>query len=228
MTPTQRTKLQDDLVRGYELVDGTARLAAMNLLARMGTPTATRPSRCAPIPLIADPGRRWSGGASRTMSGKKSSLTMVVGADGREAREEREIERQDFVANDEEAAELRASAYHHDDPRYQRSGCGRAAGQRPRGRRGRDHPTQAARPDFDLHTMLRLPTGIHAQGVKANVLLRQEGGTARAAGRSDCGSTTCGRTSTSPSSRTAWRADLDDFVTAYQPGGRGQREEGER
>ena len=24
------------------------------------------------------------------------------------------------------------------------------------------------------------------------------------------------------------RADLDDFVTAYQPGGRGQREEGER
>lgn len=47
--------------------------------------------------LIADPGRRWSVVLSNPPFGRKSSLTMV-GADGREVREERDIERQDFVA----------------------------------------------------------------------------------------------------------------------------------
>lgn len=32
LTPTQRKHLRDTFVTGYELVDGTARLAAMNLL----------------------------------------------------------------------------------------------------------------------------------------------------------------------------------------------------
>ena len=60
MTPNQRAKLQDELVSGYELVDGTARLAAMNLLLHgMGTADGdslidVRDS------LIADPGKRWS------------------------------------------------------------------------------------------------------------------------------------------------------------------------
>jgi type I restriction enzyme M protein len=36
---------------------------------------------------------------------------------------------------------------------------------------GREGPPQAAGDDCDLHTILRLPTGIfYAQGVKANVL----------------------------------------------------------
>ena len=46
--------------------------------------------------LIADPGERWSVVLSNPPFGRKSSLTMV-GADGREVREDREIERQDFV-----------------------------------------------------------------------------------------------------------------------------------
>jgi type I restriction enzyme M protein len=46
--------------------------------------------------LIADPGPRWSVVLSNPPFGRKSSLTMV-GADGREAREDVEIERQDFV-----------------------------------------------------------------------------------------------------------------------------------
>ena len=42
LTPTQRDHLRDELVHGYELVDGTARLAAMNLLLH-GIGTARRP-----------------------------------------------------------------------------------------------------------------------------------------------------------------------------------------
>ena len=84
-------------MRGYELVDGTARLAAMNLLLHgMGTADGDSLIEVRDS-LIADPGRRWSVVLSNPPFGKKSSLTMV-GADGREAREEREIERQDFVA----------------------------------------------------------------------------------------------------------------------------------
>jgi type I restriction enzyme M protein len=85
--------------------------------------------------------------------------------------------------------------------------------------------------DFDLHTMLRLPTGIfYAQGVKANVLFFDKK-VARPG---------------QPWTERLWvydlrtnkhftlkqnplrRADLDEFVTAYKPGGRGQREESER
>ena len=84
--------------------------------------------------------------------------------------------------------------------------------------------------ECDVHTLLRLPTGIfYAQGVKANVLFfdRKPG-------------------SDTPWTKELWiydlrtnqhftlktnplrRADLDDFVESYKPGQRGKREESER
>jgi type I restriction enzyme M protein len=84
--------------------------------------------------------------------------------------------------------------------------------------------------ECDVHTLLRLPTGIfYAQGVKANVLFfdRKPG-------------------SDTPWTRDLWiydlrtnkhftlktstltRADLDDFVECFKPGRRGRREESER
>ncbi|HEY7819543.1 MAG TPA: N-6 DNA methylase, partial [Vicinamibacteria bacterium] len=84
--------------------------------------------------------------------------------------------------------------------------------------------------ECDVHTLLRLPTGIfYAQGVKANVLFFDR----------------------KPASETPWtkelwiydfrtnkhftlkqnplrRADLDEFVKAYKPGAHNEREEGER
>jgi type I restriction enzyme M protein len=85
--------------------------------------------------------------------------------------------------------------------------------------------------DFDLHTMLRLPTGIfYAQGVKANVLFFDK----KPAGER-------------PWTERLWvydlrtnshftlkqnplrRAHLDDFVASYKPGEpRSERTEGER
>ena len=53
--------------------------------------------------------------------------------------------------------------------------------------------------ECDVHTLLRLPTGIfYAQGVKANVLFfDRKPASASAADQRSCGSTTCAPTSTS-------------------------------
>jgi type I restriction enzyme M protein len=57
--------------------------------------------------------------------------------------------------------------------------------------------------ECDVHTLLRLPTGVfYAQGVKANVLFFDRKPARRRRGPRSCGSTTCAPTSTSPSSRT--------------------------
>ncbi len=169
MTPVQRDKLQNDLVRGYELVDGTARLAAMNLLLHgMGTAGGDSLIEVRDA-LIADPGPRWSVVLSNPPFGRKSSLTMV-GADGREVREEREIERQDFVAT---TSIKQLNFVQHIMTILDTNG--RAAVVLPDNVLFEGGAGETIRrkllTDFDLHTMLRLPTGIfYAQGVKANVL----------------------------------------------------------
>ncbi|WP_460600835.1 class I SAM-dependent DNA methyltransferase [Flexivirga lutea] len=169
MTPKQRDHLRDTFATGYELVDGTARLASMNLLLH-GMGKSNGPSLIeVKDSLIADPGDRWSVVLSNPPFGRKSSLTMV-GADGREVREDREIERQDFVATTSNKqlnfvqhimtildTNGRAAVVLPDNVLFE-SGAGETI-------------RRKLLADFDLHTMLRLPTGIfYANGVKANVL----------------------------------------------------------
>ena len=169
MTPDQRAHLRDRFVRGVELVDGTARLAAMNLLLHgIGRPDG--PSLIdVKDSLIADPGQRWSLVLSNPPFGRKSSITMV-GADGREAREDREIERPDFVVT---TANKQFNFVQHIATILDING--RAAVVVPdnvlfEGGVGETLRRRMLR-DFDVHTLLRLPTGIfYAQGVKANVL----------------------------------------------------------
>ncbi|GAA1989595.1 class I SAM-dependent DNA methyltransferase [Isoptericola halotolerans] len=169
MTPPQRDHLRDTFVHGVELVDGTARLAAMNLLLH-GIGDANGESVIeVKDALIADPVRRWSVVLANPPFGTKSSVTMV-GADGREAREEREIERQDFVVT---TSNKQLNFLQHIMTILDINGRGAVvlpdnvlfeggAGETLRRRLLRD---------FDLHTLLRLPTGVfYAQGVKANVL----------------------------------------------------------
>ena len=229
MTPIQRAKLQDDFVRGYELVDGTARLAAMNLLLHgMGAADGdslidVRDS------LTADPGIRWSVVLSNPPFGKKSSLTMV-GADGRQVREDREIERQDFAAT---TSNKQLNFVQHIMTILEVGG--RAAVVLPDNVLFEGGAGEAIRRrllnDFDLHTLLRLPTGIfYAQGVKANVLFFDKK-PARPG---------------QPWTERLWvydlrtnkhftlkqnplrRVDLDEFVAAFQPGRHADRVESER
>ena len=169
MTPTQREKLRDDFVHGYELVDATARLAAMNLLLHgMGRYDGdslidVRDS------LTSAPSRRWSVVLSNPPFGRKSSMT-VVGDDGREVREDREIVRQDFVAT---TSNKQLNFVQHIMTILDVNG--RAAVVLPDNVLFEGGAGEVIRrkllTDFHLHTLLRLPTGIfYAQGVKANVI----------------------------------------------------------
>ena len=230
MTPNQREHLREGLVRGYELVDGTARLAAMNLLLHgMGTPNGESLIEVKDS-LIADPGERWSVVLSNPPFGRKSSLTMV-GADGREVREDLEIERQDFVAT---TSNKQLNFVQHIMTILDTNG--RAAVVLPDNVLFEGGAGEVIRrkllTDFDLHTMVRLPTGVfYAQGVKANVLFFDKK-VARPG---------------QPWTERLWvydlrtnkhftlkqnplrRADLDDFVAAFKPGEpRSDRTESER
>ncbi|MGC5233063.1 N-6 DNA methylase [Streptomyces albogriseolus] len=169
MTPPEREHLRDSFVYGAELVDGTARLAAMNLMLHgIGTPTGDSLIEVKDA-LIADPGKRWSVVLANPPFGTKSSITMV-GEDGKANRDDRAIERQDFVVTTSNKQlnflqhimtildiNGRAAVVLPDNVLFE-AGAGETL------RRRLLH-------DFDLHTLLRLPTGVfYAQGVKANVL----------------------------------------------------------
>jgi type I restriction enzyme M protein len=169
LTPDDRRHLRDRFVRGVELVDGTARLAAMNLLLHgIGNPKGASLIDVKDA-LLTDPGQRYSVVLSNPPFGRKSSITMV-GADGREAKEDRAIERADFVVT---TANKQLNFVQHISTILEING--RAAVVLPDNVLFEGGAGEVIRRrllnDFDLHTMLRLPTGIfYAQGVKANVL----------------------------------------------------------
>jgi len=169
LTPVQRDRLRDDFAHGTELVDGTARLAAMNLLLHgIGTPNGASLIDVRDA-LINDPGDRYSIVLSNPPFGRKSSMTMV-GADGRESKEDTEIERSDFVAT---TSNKQLNFVQHIMTILDING--RAAVVLPDNVLFEGGAGEVLRRkllnDFDLHTILRLPTGIfYAQGVKANVL----------------------------------------------------------
>jgi len=218
-TPEQRDKLRTIFARGVELVDGTARLAAMNLVLHgMAQPGDDSPIEVRDALIRAD-GRHYSVVLANPPFGRKSSITMV-GADGREAREDTEVARPDFwvtTANKQlnfvqHIAQLmtvhgRAAVVLPDNVLFE-GGAGETIRKR-------------LLAEFDLHTMLRLPTGIfYAGGVKANVLFFDKR-TARPG---------------QPWTETLWvydlrtnqhftqkqnplrREHLDDFVECYRPG----------
>ncbi|MDJ1372442.1 class I SAM-dependent DNA methyltransferase [Gulosibacter molinativorax] len=218
LTPTQREHLRDGFAHGTELVDGTARLAAMNLLLHgIGTAEGESPIDVRDA-LISDPGKRYSVVLSNPPFGRKSSMTMI-GADGRESKEDTEIERADFVTT---TSNKQLNFVQHIMTILEING--RAAVVLPDNVLFEGGAGEVLRrkllSDFDLHTILRLPTGIfYAQGVKANVLFFDK----------------------KPASETPWtrklwvydlrtnqhftlkqnplrRAHLDEFVAACKPG----------
>lgn len=170
ITPDQRTALTEGrTVRGVELVDGTARLATMNMFLHgigqaTGEPVidvhdalATKPARSASMVLANPP------------FGKKSSIT-VVGDGGRAEREDVAYNRQDFWVTTTNkqlnfvqhiasllAIDGRAAVVVPDNVLFE-GGAGETIRRR-------------LLKEYDVHTLLRLPTGIfYAGGVKANVV----------------------------------------------------------
>jgi type I restriction enzyme M protein len=227
-TPDEAIHLRDSFVHGVELVDGTARLASMNMLLHgIGTPDGNSLVEVKDA-LTADPGNRYSVVLANPPFGTKSSVKMI-GADGKEAPGNLEIVRDDFWVT---TSNKQLNFVQHIKTILDMNG--RAAVVLPdnvlfEGGAGETLRRRLLK-EFDVHTLLRLPTGIfYAGGVKANVLFFDK----------------------KPASETPWtstlwvydlrtnqhftmkqnpmrREHLQDFVDAYKPGKRDERVESER
>ncbi len=215
----QKRHLRLDALRGVELVDGVTRLCAMNLLLHGIGPVSDEadPPVKTDDSLRADPSARFDVVLSNPPFGRKSSV-MTVTAEGDQEREALTVVRDDFWASTSNkqlnfvqhiktilAIPGRAAVVVPDNVLFE-GGAGETV------RRKLLH-------ECDVHTLLRLPTGIfYAQGVKANVLFFDKK-----------------PASPTPWTKTLWiydlrtnvrltlktnplkRADLDEFVACYRP-----------
>jgi hypothetical protein len=154
--------------RTYELVQATARVCAMNMMLHgIGS------EKSVPVvvgdALASDPGERYDVVLANPPFGKKSS-TVIVGEDGRTSTEKDTIERDDFWAT---TSNKQLNFVQHIKTLLKTHG--RAAVVLPdnvlfEGGAGETIRKKLLH-ECDVHTLLRLPTGLfYAQGVKANVL----------------------------------------------------------
>jgi type I restriction enzyme M protein len=226
----QQQHLRHQALHGWEIVDNTARLCVMNLyLHGIGVNGGTSPTGGGESPihvsdsLAAHPGQYFDMVLTNPPFGKKSSVTFVTD-EGEIRREAQNIVREDFWTSTSNkqlnfVQHVRsilnmngtAAVVVPDNVLFE-GGAGEVV------RRKLLH-------ECDVHTLLRLPTGIfYAQGVKANVLFFDR----------------------KPASETPWtkqlwiydlrtnmdftlktrplvRADLDEFVACYHPENRHDR-----
>jgi type I restriction enzyme M protein len=222
----QKQVLRNDTFNGWEIVDNTARLCVMNLylhgIGSDDSPVEVNDS------LISDPGQRFNMVLTNPPFGKKSSITIVNG-EGRADRSALSYERNDFWATTSNkqlnfvqhiATLLKinggAAVVVPDNVLFE-GGAGETVRRR-------------LLQGFDVHTLLRLPTGIfYAQGVKANVLFfdkkpgREQAWTEKV-WIYDLRTNMHFTLKTNPMRE----ADLSDFIQCYNPENRHQREETER
>ena len=221
LTKDQKRFLDEKALWGWELVQNTARLCAMNFMLH-GIGGDTLPITVADS-LASDPGERFDMVLTNPPFGKKSSTT-IVAENGKVSKEKETIERDDFWATTSNkqlnfVQHIKTLLVQH----------GRAAMVIPdnvlfEGGAGETVRRKLLH-ECDVHTLLRLPTGLfYAQGVKANVIFFDK----------------------KPASETPWtkklwiydfrtnkdftlktnplkREDLDEFVKCYNPENRHQR-----
>ena len=226
MDQGQRAHLRDRALHGWEIVDSAARLGVMNLYlhgiggdeTNIGVDDSLRDSPSEHFDLVL----------TNPPFGRKSSLTFV-NSEGESVKESLVVERVDFWAT---TSNKQLNFVQH--VRTLLKNTGRAAVVVPDNVLFEGGAGETVRrkllADCDVHTLLRLPTGVfYAQGVKANVLFFDRK-----------------PASATPWTRDLWiydlrtnrrftlkanpltRADLDDFVASYNAGNRLEREESER
>jgi len=228
LDPDQKKHLRFDALRGWEIVDATARLCVMNLLLHgIGSEEAESPV-IVDDALKADPGERFEMVLTNPPFGRKSSMTFVS-EEGQVGREDLVVVRDDFWAS---TSNKQLNFVQH--VRTLLDIGGRAAVVVPdnvlfEGGAGETVRRKLLH-ECEVHTLLRLPPGIwYAPGVKANVLFFDR----------------------KPASETPWTRELwvydlrtnqhftlkqnplraehlRDFVDAFRPGERHLREEAER
>jgi type I restriction enzyme M protein len=223
----QKRELRYDALSGEEIVDGTARLCAMNLYLH-GIGGDECPVKSGVDSLASPPAESYEIVLTNPPFGKKSSIT-VVNEEGEQTKEAAIYYRDDFWATTsnkqlnflQHVKSLlkihgRAAIVVPDNVLFE-GGAGETV------RRKLLH-------ECDVHTLLRLPTGIfYAQGVKANVLFFDRK-----------------PASENPWTKTLWiydfrtnqhftlktdplkRENLDDFVACFNPTNRHERKPSER
>ena len=222
----QQRHLRYEALRGWEIVDGTARLCVMNMFLH-GIGGDESPIRVADS-LAADPDDRFEMVLTNPPFGKKSSF-VVVNAEGETERESLVVVRDDFWAS---TSNKQLNFVQHIKTLLKING--RAAVVVPdnvlfEGGAGETVRRKLLQ-ECDVHTLLRLPTGVfYAQGVKANVLFfdRRAGGERAATEKLwiyDFRTNQHFTLKTNP----LLRGDLDDFVACYNPDNRHDRVESER
>ena len=218
LTKARLKKLKEEPFKGREPVQATARLCAMNMLLHGIGSQDFEPIVVADS-LGADPGDRFDLVLTNPPFGKKSSTT-IVGEEGKVSKERDVIERGDFWTT---TSNKQLNFVQHVKTLLKQNG--RAAVVVPdnvlfEGGAGETIRRKLLH-ECDVHTLLRLPTGLfYAQGVKANVLFFDK----------------------KPASETPWtkklwiydlrtnkhftlktdplkREDLDEFVECYGAGG---------
>lgn len=163
----QKLFLKLKTFKGWDIVDAVARLCVMNLyLHGIGgdqSPITVGDS------LIADSGERFDMVLTNPPFGKKSSITIING-EGKADRESLTYERQDFWTT---TSNKQLNFLQHVKTLLKING--KAAIVVPDNVLFEGGAGEVIRKkllsEFDVHTLLRLPTGVfYAQGVKANVL----------------------------------------------------------
>ena len=224
----QKKKLKSGTLFGIELVDGVTRLCAMNLLLHgiggdsdKNLPVETRDA-------LASKHGEYDMVLANPPFGKKSSVTIVNEA-GEQQKESLVINRDDFWAT---TSNKQLNFLQHFFTILKQHG--RAAVVLPDNVLFEGGAGETIRRELlkqaDVHTLLRLPTGIfYAQGVKANVLFfdrkpaREKPWTERL-WIYDLRTNLHFTLKENPLKR----ADLDDFVKCYNPKNRHTRKESER
>ena len=221
LTRDQLKHLKENAFTGYELVQATARVCAMNMMLHgIGS------EKSVPVvvgdALAADPGERYHVVLANPPFGKKSS-TVIVGEDGSTSTEKDTIERDDFWATTSNKqlnfvqhiktllTTRRAAVVLPDNVLFE-GGAGETI------RKKLLH-------ECDVHTLLRLPTGLfYAQGVKANVIFLEKKGASESASTHklwiyDLRTNKHFTLKTNP----LRRDDLNEFVALYNTANRNQR-----
>ena len=197
----QKKKLKSGTLFGIELVDSVTRLCAMNLLLHgIGSESDSDLPVVTKDALAAKHGE-YSIVLANPPFGKKSSVTVVNQA-GETSRESLVINRADFWAT---TSNKQLNFLQHIVSILKVHG--RAAVVLPDNVLFEGGAGETIRRELlkraDVHTLLRLPTGIfYAQGVKANVLFSIPSRRAKSRGPRSSGSTTSAPTCTSHSRRT--------------------------
>jgi len=222
----QKTFLKLNTLRGKDIVDNVVRLCVMNLYLH-GIGGDESPIEVGDS-LVSDPGDRFDMVLTNPPFGKKSSIT-IVNSEGKADRESLIYERQDFWAT---TSNKQLNFVQHVKTLSKING--KVAIVVPDNVLFEGGAGETVRKkllhECDVHTLLRLPTGLfYAQGVKANVLFFDRKPASEKPWtqklwiydlRTNMNFTL--------KTRTMRYEDLRDFIKCYSPDNRFDRKESER